>query len=353
MNKSFGLSLAFSIAAVLFLGQTSPAQNPEAEKIYKHLQDNLLSTSYADCVKEMDRAIALDNKNAVYFYQRGNCYYLDDNDSQALADLDEAIRLNPRYVPALFSRSHISVRTDKPKAIADLKRIIYIDPHQTGAYDVLGGIYLKLGQYDDAYAIGQKLTELAPSGSLGFLYEAESLARRERYPDAIPLYSEAIKRANWDVQAYRGRAEAYRKTGNVSAAEADEKQLKFLEQSSGGGMGAGSGAGILTNPRSTGEGQTDKPAEPAAKVVPAQITKIPRNEYTDEARKDHIQGTVVLRVTFQADGTIGTITVVKGLPDGLTDQAIIAAKKIEFIPATRDGVPVTSAKVLSFSFNIY
>jgi TonB family protein len=74
--------------------------------------------------------------------------------------------------------------------------------------------------------------------------------------------------------------------------------------------------------------------------------------YTDEARRNGVQGTVFLSVIFDADGTVTSIKVLRGLPDGLNEKAIEAAKKIRFRPAIRNGQPVSVRGNLEFSFNL-
>lgn len=66
-----------------------------------------------------------------------------------------------------------------------------------------------------------------------------------------------------------------------------------------------------------------------------------------------VQGTVTLRVTFRFDGTIGDIITVRGLPHGLTDKAIEAARQIRFLPQTKNGYYVTTTRPVSFSFSFY
>jgi hypothetical protein len=44
---------------------------------------------------------------------------------------------------------------------------------------------------------------------------------------------------------------------------------------------------------------------------------------------------------------------VKALSHGLTEQAIAAAKKIAFLPATADGKPYNVAKQIEYTFSIY
>src|SRR4030095_9498293 len=63
--------------------------------------------------------------------------------------------------------------------------------------------------------------------------------------------------------------------------------------------------------------------------------------YTNEARDAGVQGTVVLQVVFNVNGKITDIKVKRGLPYGLTENAIEAAKKIRFKPAMKEGKPIS------------
>jgi TonB family protein len=78
-----------------------------------------------------------------------------------------------------------------------------------------------------------------------------------------------------------------------------------------------------------------------------------RAKYTEEARRERIQGTVVLSVVFGADGLLHDIRTLQGLPYGLTENAIEAAKKIRFQPAFRSGKPVNVRTVLEYNYALY
>ena len=82
------------------------------------------------------------------------------------------------------------------------------------------------------------------------------------------------------------------------------------------------------------------------------ITFKPEPEYTAEARSRQISGTVVLRMVFLASGRVSNVTVVQPLPYGLTEKAIEAARQIRFLPATKDGHPISQAMQLEFNFNL-
>ena len=82
------------------------------------------------------------------------------------------------------------------------------------------------------------------------------------------------------------------------------------------------------------------------------VTK-PKAAYTEAARQSNLQGTVILRVTFLRNGGIGSVSVVKALPHGLTEQAIFAAKRMSFLPGISDGELVGMTKQVEYSFSIY
>jgi TonB family protein len=81
------------------------------------------------------------------------------------------------------------------------------------------------------------------------------------------------------------------------------------------------------------------------------ITK-PEPSYTDDARNNAVQGTVVLRAVFAKNGKVENIRVVSGLPNGLTERAINAAKQIKFVPAMKDGKPVSMWMQLEYNFEL-
>ena len=111
----------------------------------------------------------------------------------------------------------------------------------------------------------------------------------------------------------------------------------------GGGGPGGGGGGTDYNRTFSGKEVTSK----------ARVLEKPEPTYTEAARKNQITGTVVLRAVFSAGGTVTNIHAVSGLPDGLTERAIAAAKNIRFVPATKDGHPVAMWMELQYNFNLY
>jgi len=83
------------------------------------------------------------------------------------------------------------------------------------------------------------------------------------------------------------------------------------------------------------------------------IQKKPTPGYTREARRHLVHGTVILRAILASSGSVTHIEVLTGLPDGLTEKAIEAARKIKFEPGMKDGKPASIRVELEYHFNVY
>jgi TonB family protein len=100
----------------------------------------------------------------------------------------------------------------------------------------------------------------------------------------------------------------------------------------------------------------DQPTERVASAKDAdegaEITKKPAPDYTREARRNGIQGFVKLRVLLSSNGEVSRVRVVKGLPAGLTENAIRAACKIQFKPATKNGQAIAMWLTAEYAFRL-
>lgn len=75
-------------------------------------------------------------------------------------------------------------------------------------------------------------------------------------------------------------------------------------------------------------------------------------KYTETARKEKIQGVVILQAVITKAGVVEEVEVLKGLPYGLTEVAIEALEQWTFEPATLDGEPVDVYYNLTFNFRL-
>jgi TonB family protein len=130
----------------------------------------------------------------------------------------------------------------------------------------------------------------------------------------------------------------------------------------GGGYGPGRGGNIGGGDRHDGGGgpgggggggDPNRIFSPKDVTSKARVLSKPEPQYTEEARKNQVTGTVILRAVFSSTGQVTNISARAGLPYGLTDRAIAAARQIKFTPATKDGRPVSMYIQLEYNFNLY
>ncbi|HVS80179.1 MAG TPA: TonB family protein [Pyrinomonadaceae bacterium] len=131
---------------------------------------------------------------------------------------------------------------------------------------------------------------------------------------------------------------------------------------SGGGYGPGEGGNTGGGSRHEGGGGpggggggTDytRTFNPSQVTTKARVLEKPEPQYTEAARKNQITGTVVIKAVFSTSGQVTNIVAISKLPDGLTEKAIAAARQIRFVPATKDGRPVSMYVQLEYNFNLY
>jgi TonB family protein len=129
----------------------------------------------------------------------------------------------------------------------------------------------------------------------------------------------------------------------------------------GPGQGGNTGGGTKGLPGGGDPGGSDgnNPYDPDRVYRSAQVTERarviskPEPQYTEDARRNQVTGTVILRAVFSRSGDVTNIRAVNALPFGLTERAIAAARLIRFRPATKDGRPVNVYMQLEYNFNLY
>jgi protein TonB len=75
-------------------------------------------------------------------------------------------------------------------------------------------------------------------------------------------------------------------------------------------------------------------------------------EYSEEARVDKIQGTVVLSIVIGVDGHAYDATLQRSLGFGLDEKALDAVTQWQFKPGMRGGIPVKVQAVIEVNFRL-
>lgn len=194
---------------------------------------------------------------------------------------------------------------------------------------------------------GQPLEELIAESNASFQYDPAT--ERNLTVDDYPgkEYSSQTKTTTTVVQFLATEDSLFRfaATGPSAAAPVIKDfftsiRLKIFT----GGMGV---------PDSSEESNTGEKIYRERDVdVKARLLTKPEPAYTKDARANKIEGSVILVAVLSKTGRVENIRVFEGLPYGLTEQAIKAARKITFAPAMKDGKAVSMHIQLEYTFSL-
>ena len=110
----------------------------------------------------------------------------------------------------------------------------------------------------------------------------------------------------------------------------------------GAGVGTGSGGGCCTGIYTPGNG-----------IRPPRALYDPEPDYSEEARKVKLQGSVVLSLVVDATGHPRNVKIARSLGMGLDEKAIEAVEKWKFTPGMKEGYPVATRVEVEVNFHLY
>jgi TonB family protein len=116
-----------------------------------------------------------------------------------------------------------------------------------------------------------------------------------------------------------------------------------------GSYGKVASAGI---PAMTATAAAPKMVTEPVRSTEVEVLSKPSVRYTSEARQLHVEGDVVLSVTFLASGQVVVRGVIQGLGHGLDEEAKRVAQQIRFRPATSNGRPVDVTTKITITFQL-
>jgi len=223
-------------------------------------QDKLAACN--ELIANRDRS---DGDFADWVVGRGNAYYRLKNYPRALADYDEAIRLDPRDSSSYFNRGLVYEDLgDTRRALQNYGEVIRLQPNDAGAYLNRGRIFLNTAKFDEAVANFTRAHELDkddswPLANRGITHawkkdrvraEKDFQAVRAIDPSnpvllqgeallamdagdpntALKRLSESLKRDPDNIWALRVRAEVYLQLGETEKSWADSDKVDQLLQ---------------------------------------------------------------------------------------------------------------------------
>ena len=169
----------------------------------------------------------------------------------------------------------------------------------------------------------------------------------ERQPDPLPsrVLVAPVVTAAADPRDREGVIDKRRETAASQGSGVGGGAGTGQGTGNGEGLGAGIGDGI-------GGGTGGGPYRPGSGIDAPRLRREVKAEYTDEARRRGVTGDVVLEIVVRRDGSVGDVSVLRGLGAGLDQRAIAAVRQWRFDPARLRGAPVDVIVEVAVEFTL-
>lgn len=159
---------------------------------------------------------ALAYKNRAITYRESGDY------ERAMADLEQALSLDPNDAGALCNRGNLFYsKGGYERALVDLGRAISLDPSMADAWNSRGAVRSRVGRYEEALADFDKAIELKGDFADAYLNRANTFLALKRYDRALAGCNAYIAWEPGDARGYFCRGIARFSLGDLAGASED------------------------------------------------------------------------------------------------------------------------------------
>ncbi|MCB1023106.1 MAG: TonB family protein [Acidobacteria bacterium] len=333
-------TFAILLAGILFTASFAQAELKSGIDLFN-------SGKNKEAVAKFKMLSRSDPKNPEVWNYLGLAYMNSDDVKNGRKAFEKAVKLNNSSTSYLANLAYANLLSRKLNKTQDLcHKALEIDPNNANAYYIRGTSYLWERQYKKALADAEMAIKLRPTFLQPYVLQADALlydfgdgwAKAFKESDKSGFVIENISAIEQALDILR-KCESACEKGN---------DLEFLLERK---AGMNAFLDYFRNHSGTPDPGSDAPND--SNLIGLKIISKPRPGYTNSARAAGVQGVIFLSAVFDADSTIKHVFVLKGLGNGLDQQAIAAARKIEFEPARRDGNPYSVVKIIQYNFTIY
>jgi tetratricopeptide (TPR) repeat protein len=188
------MKLAAFRRPALALGATLLAAAAQAQPARGACGDANPDRSILACNAIIESARTDQAARAAAFGHRGQAHLAMKVLDRAVADLDEAIRLNPRLVQAYRDRAAAQMLRSQPeRAVADLSEALRLAPNDAGTSEARGRAYLALRDPDHAIADFDEAIRLNPNSAQAWFDRGSAYGLKGQSGRAMQDWSQAAK----------------------------------------------------------------------------------------------------------------------------------------------------------------
>lgn len=333
--KTFFAMLVMALAAGPIIAQQSPRDR--GMELFNQGKNKEAASVLEDAVKQKKF-----EKDPEAWNFLGLAYERKGDLKKAHKALKKAVALAPQQSVYRLNLAYAYIRGGKiNEAQKEAGVVIGAEPNNASAYLLRGSANLVEGKLDETIEDSEKVVSINPSYAAAYTLKSNALiGRMGRRLAAGSTIGEEIGFLRQAVET-----------------------LELGEKNSEGDLGlaplkeelAGLSAfyKYFTREKNVNLNYDLNAVGPGPNVTPLKIISKPRPSYTDIARQTNTSGQVKVAILFSSTGDVRHVLVLEGLPYGLSEEAVKAARQIRFEPATRDGKPVSVVKMVMYGFSIY
>ncbi|MGQ9870569.1 tetratricopeptide repeat protein [Leptodesmis sp.] len=253
LGMTLGILAGAWLAARTYL--VPPVKDPEAaDRFFQSGTQQAKQGRNSQAIADLTQAIQLNPNDPNLYLNRGVTHYQEGNLTAALEDYNKALNLNPNFAEALSNRSQVYVAQQRyDEAINDASRAIQLNPNLTEAYLNRGNAYFGKNNLDGATQDYQKVLQLKPDpanqskayNNLGNINAAQNqldtaitnydqaILMVRGYADAF--FNRALALARKDqcadaIQGFRDAANLYQNQGNSEMQRRAERNVQRLQK---------------------------------------------------------------------------------------------------------------------------
>jgi TonB family protein len=327
-----GFSYAVVAKSVQSAASGSTAERQRAMTLYDQ-------GKFAEALDLLLSVVTKNKEDHVAWYYLGFALIQQKRFKDASKAFETALKLRPDFAAAHSGLGYSFLfRSKWSEAIRGAQAALKIDPNLADSYYVIGVARLRTDDQDEALQNADAAIKINPRFASAYLLKSQALTTF--------LGDVLVTDVSESSEARRARF--------AQAAEALEKYLEMEPNSPEKLTWTEQLEALRFYSRQPAKNTSERTVFSGKEVTTkARVLKKPEPAYPDDARASGTRGKVVLRAIFSADGTVRHILVLKGLPHGLTEASIKAARGIKFVPATIEGRNVSTFIQLEYNFNFF
>jgi tetratricopeptide (TPR) repeat protein len=224
--------LLFLAAILLSCAQLDAAVTKSFREVTAKADADLQAGNVDAAIEEYNRVIVLKltpQLASIAVMRRGNCYYAKHDLEQAIADYDQALRLDPKNAGAYDNRANaLDARGNRDDALKDYDEALRLSPRNAYVYLNRGSLLMELGDFSGALADYARVLTINPREEAAHIGRSRIYLMECKREEALKEAGAAIAIAPGRALGYDCRASVYMELRRYKEAEADIKKAMGL-----------------------------------------------------------------------------------------------------------------------------